>query len=167
MPTVGLLPSECALRAPMPSEARADGEPGDLSSALSRAVFLIFAGMRAVTFDSVFGDHLDTVQWPDYPPSNTSSLRGIAFVSGSIWDRANRVTQACHLKRAASKTRPPNWPYRRFYRSPLSMPLDTSVGDPSRVAKVSVRKVAGQIGGLRLPRSNRGQSSFSKCTIIL
>ncbi len=99
---------------------------------------------------------------PDHRPSNTSSPGGIAFVSGSIWDRANRVTQACHLKRVASKTRPPNWPYRRFYRSPLSMPLDTSVGDPLRVAKVSLRKVAGQIGGLRLPRSNRGLSSFIK-----
>jgi len=94
--------------------------------------------------------------------SNRSTLAVIAFVSGSIWDRANRVTQACHLKRVASKTRPPNWPYRRFYRSPLSMPLDTAVGDPSRVAKVLLQKVAGQIGGLRLPRSSRERSSVSK-----
>ena len=65
-----------------------------------------------------------------------SSLSGIAFLSGPIWDRANRVAQACHLKRIASKTRPPNWPYRGFYRSPLSMPLETSVGAPSRGAKV-------------------------------
>jgi hypothetical protein len=32
-------------------------------------------------------------------PANGSSLSRIAFLSGPIWDRANRVTQACHLKR--------------------------------------------------------------------
>jgi hypothetical protein len=37
-----------------------------------------------------------------------------------------------------AKARSPNWPYRRFDRSPLSMPLDTSVDAPSRGAKVSV-----------------------------
>jgi len=57
-------------------------------------------------------------------------LRGIATLSGPIWDRANRVAQACHLKRIVKNTRPPNWPYRRFYRSPLSMPLDTAGGAP-------------------------------------
>ena len=30
-------------------------------------------------------------------------LSGAAFVSGPIWDRANRVTQACHLERIAPK----------------------------------------------------------------
>jgi hypothetical protein len=33
--------------------------------------------------------------------------------------------------------RPPNWLYRRFDRSPLSMPLGTAVGAPSRGASVS------------------------------
>src|SRR6516225_1705258 len=53
-------------------------------------------------------------------------------LSGPIWDGANRVTQACHLERIARTARPPNWPYRRFYRSPLSVPLDTSLGAPRR-----------------------------------
>src|SRR5260370_17243966 len=35
---------------------------GDLSFAISRAVFLFFAGMQAVTFDSTIGGHLDTIQ---------------------------------------------------------------------------------------------------------
>ena len=37
-------------------------------------------------------------------------------------------------------TRPPNWPYRRFDRSPLSVPLDTSVNAPFRGAKVCLTK---------------------------
>ena len=78
---------------------------------------------RSVTIWILSNDH-------GFSLPSTSSLSGIAFVWGSIWDRANRVTQACHLKRVASKSRPPNWPYRRFYRSPLSVPLDTSVGAP-------------------------------------
>ena len=40
---------------------------------------------------------------PDLLPANGSSLSGIALLSGPIWDRASRVTQACHLKRIASK----------------------------------------------------------------
>src|SRR6516165_9636359 len=82
-------------------------------------------------------------------PVHRSRLARIAFFSGPIWDRANRVTQACHLKRIASKTRPPTWPYRRLDRSPLSMPLGTSVGAPSRAQRSVLQKVAGQIGGLR------------------
>jgi hypothetical protein len=93
---------------------------------------------------------------PGHPPSNHSSPAGNAFISGSIWDRVNRVTQACHLKRVASKTRPPNWPYRRFYRSPLPVPLDTSVGAPER-ARRSLAK-----GGRtdRWPRTTAIQSRY-------
>ena len=40
---------------------------GFLSSALSRAVFLIFVGMQAVTFDSANGDRLDSIQRPWFP----------------------------------------------------------------------------------------------------
>ena len=59
-----------------------------------------------------------------------TSLSGIAFLSGPTCDRANRVTQACRLERIVPKARPPNWPYRRFYRAPLSVPLGTSLGAP-------------------------------------
>jgi hypothetical protein len=116
-----------------------------------------FLTARTVTMWIVSNGH-------GFPLSCSSALSGIAFVSGSIWDRANRVTQACHLKRIASNTRPPNWPYRRFYRSPLSVPLDTSLDAPFRARRQVLRKVAGQIGGLRLPRSSRGQCSFFKRT---
>ena len=34
------------------------------------------------------------------------------------------------LERIVPEARPPNWPYRRFYRSPLSVPLGTSLGAP-------------------------------------
>src|SRR5262249_51260693 len=63
------------------------------------------------------------------------NIYGITFLSGPIRDRANRVTQDCHLERIVPKTRPPNWPYRRFYRSPLSVPLGTSVGAPRRARR--------------------------------
>jgi hypothetical protein len=35
--------------------------------------------------------------------AKSSSLSGIASLSGPIWDRANRVTQACRLKRVAAR----------------------------------------------------------------
>ena len=62
-------------------------------------------------------------------PRNAYSQR-IALLSGPIWDRVNRVAQACRLERIVPKARPPKWPYWRFYRSPLSMPLGTSLGAP-------------------------------------
>jgi len=40
---------------------------GDLSFAISRAVFLFFAGMRAVTFDSTNRDHLASIQRAWFP----------------------------------------------------------------------------------------------------
>ena len=36
-------------------------------------------------------------------PLTPAGLQGIVFLSGPIWDRANRVTQACHLKRIVPK----------------------------------------------------------------
>jgi hypothetical protein len=40
---------------------------------------------------------------PHLLPTDGSSLSGIAWLSGPIWDRAHRVTPACHLQRIASK----------------------------------------------------------------
>jgi hypothetical protein len=106
-----------------------DGPTGKACPSQSQGQFFLFlGGCGRSLFGSMISDHLDTIQGPGYLLSNTASLSGIAFVSRPIWDRVNRVTQACHLKRIALNSRPPNWPYRRFYRSPLSMPLDTSVG---------------------------------------
>src|SRR5262245_62356034 len=56
----------------------------------------------------------------------------IASLSGPIWDRANRVAQACRLERIVPKARPPNWPYRRLDRSPLSVPLGMRTDNASR-----------------------------------
>ncbi len=63
-------------------------------------------------------------------PLTAPHLRRITTLSGPIWDRANRVAQACHLERIVANPQPPNWPYRRFDRSPLSVPLETTVGAP-------------------------------------
>jgi len=41
--------------------------------------------------------------WSGLLQLNRTSLSGIAFLSGPICDRANRVTQACRLKRIASE----------------------------------------------------------------
>ncbi len=76
----------------------------------------------------------------DLLSSRHPNVFGIAFLSGPIWDRAKRVTQACHLERIVPKTRPPNWPYRRFYRSPLSVPLGTSLGAPWKGAKATCKR---------------------------
>jgi hypothetical protein len=38
------------------------------------------------------------------------------------------------------QARPPMWPYRRFYRSPLSVPLGTSLGAPCKGAKETFEK---------------------------
>ena len=85
---------------------------------------------RRPDFDNKITDHLDTSNGSDPCPLMPQHLRAIATLSGPIWDRANRVAQACHLERIVANTRPPNWPYRRFYRSPLSVPLDTAGGAP-------------------------------------
>jgi hypothetical protein len=39
---------------------------------------------------------------PGLPRAKNWSLLGIGVLSGPTWDRANRVTQACHLKRVAA-----------------------------------------------------------------
>ena len=84
-----------------------------------------------------------------------TSLSGIAFLSGPTCDRANRVTQACRLKRIASEHD------RRSGR--IGDFTDHLCPCPSilRWARGRLlRKVAGQIGGVRFPQSSRGQSSY-------
>ena len=64
----------------------------------------------------------------------------IASLSGPIWDRADRVTQVCHLERIAPEARSPNWPYGRLDRAPLSVPLETTLGAPRRGAKTTCER---------------------------
>src|SRR5262245_13620808 len=105
--------------------------------------------MLAASLDNAIADHMDTIRWPDLLSINTCLFSGIARLSGAIRDRADRVTQVCHLKRIVPETRSPNWPYGRLDRAPLSVPLETTLGAPRRGREDNLRKVAGQIGGLR------------------
>src|SRR6516165_3423901 len=72
--------------------------------------------------------------------TNACLSSGIARLSGPIWDRANRVTQVCHLERIVPKARSPNWPYGRLDRAPLSVPLETTLGAPRRGAKTTCER---------------------------
>jgi len=96
--------------------------------------------MLAASLDNAIADHMDTIRWPDLLSIHTGFSSGIARLSGPIWDRANRVTQACHLERLVPNARAPNWPYGRLDRSPLSLPLETSLGAPRRGAKATCER---------------------------
>ncbi len=87
--------------------------------------------MLAASLDNAIADRMDTIRWSDQLPTRTCSSLRIVRLSGPIWDRANRVTQVCHLERIVPKARSPNWPYGRFYRAPLSVPLETTLGIPA------------------------------------
>jgi len=96
--------------------------------------------MLTASLDNTIADHMDTIRWSDLLFTNTCLSSGIARLSGPIWDRANRVTQVCHLERIVPEARSPNWPYGRFYRAPLSVPLETTLGAPRRGAKTTCER---------------------------
>ena len=102
--------------------------------------FDYFLGLRAASLDNAIPDHMDTIRWPDPLSTHAGLSSGIARLSGPIWDRANRVTQVCHLERIVPKARSPNWPYGRLDRSPLSVPLETTLGAPRRGAKTTCQR---------------------------
>ena len=102
--------------------------------------FDFFWGMLAASLDNAIADHMDTIRWPDPLSTNACLSSGIARLSGPIWDRANRVTQVCHLERIVPKARSPNWPYGRLDRAPLSVPLETTLGAPRRGAKTTCER---------------------------
>src|SRR4051794_551297 len=68
-----------------------------------------FGGMRAASLDNAIAGHMDTIRWPDPPSTNACFSSGIARLSGPIWDRANRVTQVCHLPFAQIFLTFPDW----------------------------------------------------------
>ena len=113
---------------------------GGLSLRIQGQFFDFFWGMRAASLDNAIADHMDTIRWPDLLSTNACLSSGIACLSGPIWDRANRVTQACHLERIVPEARSPNWPYRRFDRSPLSVPLETTLGAPRRARRTTCER---------------------------
>src|SRR5271165_7050972 len=96
--------------------------------------------MLAATFDNAIADLMDTIRWSNPLSARTCSSLGIVRLSESIWDRADRVTQVCHLERIVPKARSPNWPYGRFYRAPLSVPLETTLDAPRRGAKTTCER---------------------------
>jgi hypothetical protein len=83
---------------------------------------------------------MDIIRRPDLLPSNTCFSSEIARLSGPIRDRADRVTQVCHLERIVPEARSPNWPYGRLDRAPLSVPLVTTLGAPRRGAKTTCER---------------------------
>ena len=92
---------------------------------------------------------MDTIRWSDPLSTSTCLPSGIARLSGPIWDRANRVTQVCHLERIVPKNTIAELAVWEI--GPI-----TSVRAPRNYAGRSpqgrednLRKVAGQIGGLR------------------
>src|SRR5215470_5112865 len=96
--------------------------------------------MRAASLDNAISDHMDTIRRSDQLPTRTGSSLGMVRLSGPIWDRADRVTQVCHLERIVPEARSPNWPYRRLDRAPLSVPLETTLGAPRRGAKTACQR---------------------------
>ena len=102
--------------------------------------FDFFWGMLVASLDNAAADHMDTTHRPDPLSTNTCISSGIARLSGPIRDRANRVTQVCHLERIVPKARSPNWPYGRLDRAPLSVPLETTLGAPRRGAKTTCER---------------------------
>lgn len=111
-----------------------------LSLKIQEQFFNFFWGMLAASLDNAISDHMDTIRWSDLLSTNTCLSSGIARLSGPIWDRANRVTQVCHLERIVPKARSPNWPYGRLDRAPLSVPLETTLGAPRRGAKTTCER---------------------------
>src|SRR5262245_1593323 len=83
---------------------------------------------------------MDTIPRSDPLSAGTCSSLRIARLLGPIWDRANRVTQVCHLERTVPKARSPNWPYGRLDRAPTSVPLETTLGTPRRGAKTTCER---------------------------
>ena len=96
--------------------------------------------MLAASLDNAIADHMDTIHWSDPLSTNTCSSSGIVRLSGPIRDRADRVTQVCHLERIVPEARSPNWPYGRLDRAPLSVPLETTLGAPRGGAKTTCER---------------------------
>src|SRR6188474_360781 len=96
--------------------------------------------MLAAALDNAIADHTDPIRRSAQWPTRTCASLGIVRLAGPIWDRANRVTQVCHLERIVPEARSPNWPYGRLDRAPLSVPLETTLGAPRRGAKTTCER---------------------------
>jgi hypothetical protein len=95
--------------------------------------------MPAACVDTKSSDPLDTIPGPDLLPVNLLvALRDCTALRADLGQsqsgNSTLSPQACRVE-----TRPPNWPYRRFDRLPLSVPLDTTHGAPWWARGVDVK----------------------------
>jgi hypothetical protein len=139
---------------------------GGLSFAISRAVFIVSAGMRAVTFDSMISDHLDSIQRAWFPAVERLFTFGDRVplrvdLGQSQSGNSSLSPQACRVENTTAELAVSEILPITSVRAPRYFGRRSVMG-----AKVFLSKVAGQIGGLRLPRSNCGQSSFSQQSIM-
>jgi hypothetical protein len=111
--------------------------------------FLFFVGMQAAYFGSTNGDPLDSIQRAGSAAGQRLFVLGDRVPLRADLGQSQSGNSSLSPQAYRVETRPPNWPYRRLDRSPLSMPLDTSVGAPLWARRSGLPKVAGQIGGLR------------------
>jgi len=95
----------------------------------------ISSGMPAASSDSEDADPLDSDQrvWPAagqelFALEDRLALR--ADLGQSRSGNSSLSPQACR-----GVPRPPNWPYRRLDRSPLPVPLETTLGAPGRARR--------------------------------
>src|SRR6516162_9510525 len=112
--------------------------------------------MPVVSFRGRSLDFLDASKEPGPPPTAGPFSLRIVSLSGPIRDRANRVTQPCHLERVAPKHdrrigRIGDW---ADHLCPCPSILRWTL--PHGARRSRLQKVAGQIGGLRGRRSRWG-----------
>src|SRR3974377_1441445 len=111
--------------------------------------------MPAAYFRSKNGDPLDTTQRAESAAARAHFTFGDCIPLRADLCQSQSGNSSLSPQAYRVGTRPPKWPYRRFYRSPLSVPLDTAVGAPLWARGRLLRKVAGQIGGLILSFTGR------------
>src|SRR5271157_6122702 len=116
--------------------------------------------MLAAYFRNTNSDHLDAIQVVRSAAAQSHFTFGDCVPLRADLSQSQSGNSSLSPQAYRVATRPPKWPYRRFYRSPLFVPLDTTVGAPLWARGSLLQKVAGRIGGLRLPQSSRGQSSY-------
>jgi len=122
---------------------------GDLSLEVSRSVFCFSVGMQAADFGNRDGDPLDSTQRAGSAAGSGSFVLGDRVALRADLGQSQSGNSSLSPQAYRVRTRSPNWPYRRLGRSPLSVPLDTSVSAPLWARVSLLQKVAGQIGGLR------------------
>jgi hypothetical protein len=132
----------------------------DLSSANQERFFCFFVGMQPTYFGRRTYDHLDRIQVTRSAAVPDCSLSGITSLLRFDLGQSQSGNSSLSPQAYRAGARPPNWPYRRFYRSPLSMPLDTPLGAPLWALRSWCERWQDRSVASRVLQSNRGQLSF-------